>query len=70
MTLDELNWICDLFSTCNMSRSADNLYISQSALSQCVNRIEKQVGFPLFERSNKGLKPTEKGLIMSSSLLS
>lgn len=67
MTLDELDWICDLFSTCNMSRSADNLYISQSALSQCVNRIEKQVGFPLFERSNKGLKPTEKGLIFADT---
>ena len=67
MTLDELYWMNDLFTTCNMSRSAENLYISQPALSQCVTRLEKQLGFKLFERSNKGMKPTEKGLVFAEA---
>lgn len=67
MTIDELVWIRDLFNTLNMSRSAENLYVTQSALSQCVSRVEKQLGFTLFERSNKGLKPTEKGRMFSET---
>ncbi len=61
MTLDELQWMCELFKTKNMSKAVENLYISQPALSQCLRRIEKQLGFKLFERSNKGLEPTKKG---------
>lgn len=61
MTLDELQWMCELFKTKNMSKAVENLYISQPALSQCLRRVEKQLGFKLFERSNKGLTPTKKG---------
>ena len=63
MTLDELRWMCELFKTQNMSRAVENLYISQPALSQCLRRIEHQLGFKLFERSNKGLTPTKKGTL-------
>lgn len=61
MTLDELQWMCELFKTKNMSRAVENLYISQPALSQCLRRVERQLGFKLFERFNKGLTPTKKG---------
>ena len=65
MTLDEIRWMTELFRTQNMSKAAETLFVSQPALSQCVKRIEAQLGFPLFERSNKGLVPTEKGLLFS-----
>ena len=61
MTIDEIRWMLELFETGKMSKAAENLYISQPALSQCVQRIEQQLGFRLFERSNKGLNPTPKG---------
>ena len=61
MTLDELQWMCELFRTKNMTKAVENLYISQPALSQCLRRVERQLGFKLFERSNKGLAPTKKG---------
>ncbi len=61
MTLNEIQWMCELFKTKNMSKAVENLYISQPALSQCLRRIEEQLGFKLFERSNKGLVPTKKG---------
>ena len=51
----------ELFRTKNMSKAVENLYISQPALSQCLRRIERQLGFKLFDRSNKGLVPTPKG---------
>ena len=61
MTIDEIRWMLELFETGKMSKAAENLYISQPALSQCVQRIEQQLGFRLFERSNKGLNPTPTG---------
>ncbi len=61
MTLDELQWMTELFRTKNMSKAVEKLYISQPALSQCLQRVERQLGFKLFTRSNKGLTPTEKG---------
>ena len=50
-----------LFETGQISKTAEALYISQPAMSQCLKRIEAQLGFPLFNRSNKGLTPTAKG---------
>ncbi len=68
MKLQELRWLSSLFKTRNISAAAEELYITQSALSQCLQRVEREVGFPLFERSNKGLKPTEKGLVFSKTI--
>ena len=61
MTIDELQWMAELFKVGKMSKAAENLFITQPALSQCVQRLEQQLGFRLFERSNKGLRPTPKG---------
>lgn len=61
MTIDEIQWMTELFKTGKMSKAAENLFITQPALSQCLQRIEQQLGFRLFERSNRGLKPTPKG---------
>ena len=61
MKLEELAWMTELFRTRKMSKAAEALFISQPALTQCVQRIEAELGFPLFSRSNKGLVPTEKG---------
>ncbi|GEM_PF-2442875 len=63
MTLDEIHWISVMFRMGNMSKAADHLFVSQPALSQCLQRVEEQLGFRLFARSNKGLVPTEKGLL-------
>ena len=67
MTLDEIAWMNTLFETGNMTKAAEALFVSQPALSQCLRRIEEQLGFPLFTRSNKGLVPTERGLLFAES---
>ncbi len=63
MTIDEIHWLSILFETKNMTKAARSLFISQPALSQMLKRVEEELGFALFTRSNKGLAPTEKGLI-------
>ncbi len=68
MKLEELKWLNSLFRNCNISSTAEEHFITQSALSQCLQRVEREVGFPLFERSNKGLRPTEKGKIFAKTI--
>lgn len=45
----------------NVSRAAEQLFLSQSALSQQLRRLEEELGYPLFSRTNQGLRLTEAG---------
>ena len=45
----------------NFTRAAAEIGISQPALSRSIQKIEKAIGEPLFERQPKGLKLTEIG---------
>jgi LysR family transcriptional activator of nhaA len=46
-----------------LTRAAERLNLSQSALSVQIQKLERQMGHPLFERVGKRLKLTEAGLI-------
>jgi len=48
--------------TLNLTRSAVRLEISQPTLSQQIMALEKKVGTPLFERTNRGLRLTPAGV--------
>lgn len=45
----------------SLQRAADELGVSASAVSQLVNRTERQIGQPVFERTRTGLVATEFG---------
>ncbi len=47
----------------SLTRAATRLHLSQSALSVQVQKLEAQIGHPLFERIGKRLKLTEAGRI-------
>ncbi|MHA1270502.1 MAG: LysR substrate-binding domain-containing protein [Candidatus Helarchaeota archaeon] len=53
--------ICELGS---FSKAADKLNISQSAISQQIDRLEKFFNARLFKRSIKGASLTEEGMIL------
>ncbi len=47
----------------NLTRTAQRLRVSQSALSAQIRQLEEQLGEPLFAREGRGLKLTEAGRI-------
>lgn len=47
----------------SISKAAERVHISQSALSQNLAKVEREVGSPLFVRVNRQLKPTRIGRI-------
>ena len=48
----------------NISLAAENLYLSQSAVSQSIKQLEQQLGTRLFLRSPRGVALTEDGQLL------
>lgn len=48
----------------NFSRAAEVLYVSQPALSKQIQKLEKELGFPLFARSTHDVQLTPAGKTM------
>lgn len=63
MNINSLTYIVKIYEMENITKAANELYISQSALSQNLQNIEKELGTLLFDRTLSPLQPTEAGKI-------
>ncbi|MGF0091919.1 LysR family transcriptional regulator [Blautia obeum] len=63
MDLRQLQYIVAIAEENNITRAAEKLYITQSALNQQLLKLEKELGVPLFHRSRTDWHPTEAGEI-------
>lgn len=48
----------------NISKAANQLYISQPAISKSISKLEAELGTALFSRSSKGVTLTEEGQVL------
>ncbi|MGP7818913.1 LysR family transcriptional regulator [Niallia sp. 01092] len=64
-TMSELQLLTVLAQEMNMRKAAERLFVSQPALSQRLQTIEKEWGAQLFIRSQKGLSLTAAGEIVT-----
>lgn len=48
------------------TRAADELFITQSALSKSIDNLERELGFPLFEKQGRNIKLTKYGQLFSN----
>lgn len=51
-----------IYQHLSISKAAESLYITPSAVSQSLQRLRAQFNDPLFIRSGKGIAPTTTGL--------
>ncbi|MFI5614180.1 LysR family transcriptional regulator [Amycolatopsis sp. NPDC051903] len=56
-----LRYVVAVADTLNFSRAAEQLHMSQPALSARVKAVERHLGVPLFERTTRSVAPTEAG---------
>ena len=56
-----LNYILTIARRKNMTKAAEELYVSQSSLSQYLSRLEQEIGDPLFIRAKGELLLTPAG---------
>ncbi|MFJ5769007.1 LysR family transcriptional regulator [Psychrobacillus sp. NPDC093180] len=60
MQLEQLVHILYANKYRSLTKAASELFISQSALSQSISKLEKEIGVILFDRSRNGVVPTEE----------
>jgi LysR family positive regulator for ilvC len=59
----ELNAFLHLAESLHFARSAKALHMSPSALTRCIQRIEDELGQPVFQRTNRSVALTRAGEI-------
>ena len=63
MNLKELEYVVAIADEKSLTKAAERLFITPSALTQQVLRLENELHAPLFIRSRSGWQPTEAGEI-------
>ena len=66
MDLDQLTYFLKVAERRNFTRAAEDLGVSQPALSRSVARLEEELGQPVFERQTRLLVLTEAGRLLRS----
>ncbi|RVU55689.1 LysR family transcriptional regulator [Anaerosphaera multitolerans] len=59
----------EISKTENFTKAADNLYLTQSAVSHAMKKLEEETGTKLFERLHKSVKLTKTGELFSKEIL-
>ena len=61
--LRHLRVFLEVLESKSISKASDKVYLSQSAVTQAIARLESQLDTSLFYRQSEGMFPTEQGLI-------
>lgn len=61
MEIQQLRYVIALAHERHFQRAAERVHITQPTLSQQIQKLEKELGAPLFERSNRQVRLTEAG---------
>ena len=61
MNIKQLEYFVGLSQTLNFTKTAQNFYISQTAITKQIQCLEKDLGIPLFIRSKKSVELTNEG---------
>lgn len=66
MLLLQLQYFVELAKNCHLSKTAEKIGISAPSLSSTINKLEKEVGYPLFDRKGKSMRLNQNGEIFLS----
>lgn len=61
MNFEQLKYVIEVAKAGSISKAAEKLYITQSAISQSITSLELELGVKIFTRSRNGAVPTTIG---------
>jgi len=73
MNLLHLKYAVEVEKTRSIDKAAENLFMGQPNLSRAIKELEESLGITIFNRTSKGISPTEQGeefLSYAKSILS
>ena len=62
MTIQQFQYILEVYRAGSVSQAAKNLFVGQSSVSLSITNLEKELGYPIFNRSKNGVTPTQRGM--------
>ena len=62
MTIQQLQYLLEVYRSGSISQAAKKLYVAQSSVSSTISALENELGFSIFSRSRQGVHPTTQGL--------
>lgn len=66
MNIDQMKYIVEVSKERSITKTAEKLHLSPSAISQSISQLEIELGFAIFNRSKKGMSPTSEGKVIIS----
>ena len=57
----EMEYVYRVYQEKSFSKAAEDLYITQPALSQAIRKVENALGMPIFDRSVRPMALTQAG---------
>ena len=64
MTIKQLHYFIAVAEAKSFTHAARNYFIAQTAMSQQISAMEKELGFRLFHRTNRSVELTEAGAVL------
>ena len=62
MTIQQLRYVTMICKEGSINKASELLYVSQPSLTSAVQELEKELGITIFNRSGRGVTPTNDGL--------
>lgn len=62
MTIQQLRYVTMICKEGSLNKASELLYVSQPSLTSAVQELEKELGITIFNRSGRGVTPTNDGL--------
>ena len=62
MTTEQLQYLLEISRNPSLNSASQKLHITLQALSISIKKLENELGFPLLERSYKGISLNNHGL--------
>ena len=66
MEIEQLRYFLKVAETQNFTHAAEEIGLSQSALSRSISRLEAELGQPVFERQTRKVVLTDAGKVLSA----
>ncbi len=62
MTIQQLRYVTVICDEGSLNKASEQLYIAQPSLTSALQELEKEIGITIFNRSGRGVTPTNDGL--------
>ena len=68
MTYQQLVFLYQVMKTKNITKASENLLISRQTISNALNQLEEELGYPLLIRKKDGVELTSDGMLFQARL--